>query len=257
MVSYWQQLSHGCSLTGVRPETSASPYVILTPENPMSLYPVNLNIADKLCLVVGGGAVALRKTKSLLVCGARIRVISPEIHSELDALARNNEIEWFARGFVEGDVKGAFLVFAATDNPDTQLLITKEAVKYSVLLNSADDPQQSHFHVPAHFRRGKMLVTVSTGGSSPALAQRIRQQLERELVPEYAIVVELLSLIREKVIGLNDDSVANGELFRRLLQQGIVELVLNSNWFELQMMLLRELPEEAGAVELMKKIVEK
>ena len=223
----------------------------------MSLYPVNLNIADKLCLVVGGGAVALRKTKSLLACGARIRVISPEIHAELNALAGKKQIEWFARGFAEGDLKGAFLVFAATDNPNTQLLLIKEAEKYAVLLNSADDPRQSHFHVPAHFRRGRMMVTVSTGGSSPALAQKIRQKLEKEFIPEYAIVVELLSLIRERIIGQDADSEANGVLFRRLLQQGIVELVLDANWFELQMMLLRELPEEADAVDLIKKIIEK
>ncbi len=98
----------------------------------MLLYPVNLNIIDKLCLVVGGGPVALRKTKSLLAGGARIRVISPEVHPELSALAQNKEIEWFERGFVEGDLKGSFLVFAATNSQDAQLLITKEAEKYSV-----------------------------------------------------------------------------------------------------------------------------
>lgn len=223
----------------------------------MLLYPVNLNIVDKLCLVVGGGAVALRKTKSLLASGAKIRVISPEVHPELSVLAHNKEIEWFERGFVEGDLKGSFLVFAATNNHDVQVLITEEAEKYSVLLNSADDPQNSHFHVPAHFRRGKMLVTVSTGGSSPALAKKIRQQLEIELAPEYEIVVELLSLIREKVVGPGEDSVSNSELFRRLLQQGIVELVLKANWFDLQMLLLRELPKSADAVTIMKKILEK
>lgn len=223
----------------------------------MALYPVNLDIVDKLCLVVGGGAVALRKIKSLLLCGARIRVISPEVHAELHTLARNKEIEWFARGFAEGDVQGAFLVFAATDNPEAQQMITKEAARYSVLLNSIDDPRQSHFHVPAHFRRGKMLVSVSTGGSSPALAKTIRQQLEKQFAPEYAVVVELLSLIREKIVGLGTDPEANGELFRRLLQQGVVELVLRGDWFELQMMLLRELPAEADAVELMQKIVER
>ncbi len=223
----------------------------------MPLYPVNLNIVDKLCLVVGGGVVALRKTKSLLACGARIRVISPEIHSELRVLTRQNEIEWFARGFVEGDVKDAFLIFATTDSPDVQRLITREAAKYKVLLNSVDDPGNSHFHVPAHFRRGEMLFTVSTGGSSPALAKKIRQHLEMEFVPEYAVVVELMSLIREKIVGLDTDSEVNGELFRRLLQLGIVDLVLTANWFELQMMLLRELPEEADAVELLKKIVGK
>jgi precorrin-2 dehydrogenase/sirohydrochlorin ferrochelatase len=223
----------------------------------MLLYPVNLNITDKLCLVVGGGTVALRKTKSLLDVGAKIRVISPEVHVELRVLAQNKVIEWFQRGFVEGDLKGAFLAFAATNNHEIQILISKEAAKYSVLLNSADDPQNSRFHVPAHFRRGKMLVTVSTGGSSPALAKKIRQRLELELEPEYEIVVELFSLIREKVVGLDGDSASNGELFGRLLQQGIVELILQGNWFDLQMMLLRELPESADAVTLMKIILEK
>ncbi|MGB3224481.1 MAG: bifunctional precorrin-2 dehydrogenase/sirohydrochlorin ferrochelatase [Desulforhopalus sp.] len=228
----------------------------------MSLYPVNLSIADKLCLVIGGGSVALRKTKSLLAAGTvgigpKIRVISPEAHDELKVLAHKNEIEWFEREFVEGDLKGAFLVFAATNNHETQVMITREAAKYSVLLNSADDPGGSHFHVPAHFRRGKMLISISTGGSSPALAKSIRQQLEREVIPEYEIVVELLSLIREKVVSQDSDSFANAELFRRLLQLGIVELTLDANWFELQMMLLRELPESADAVMIVKTILEK
>ena len=223
----------------------------------MSLYPVNLNIADKLCLVVGGGAVALRKTKSLLAGGAGVRVISPEVHSELRALAHNNQIEWFERGFFEGDLKGSFLVFAATNNHDIQTLIAKEAVKYSVLVNSADDPKHSDFHVPAHFRRGKMLVTISTGGSSPALAKMIRQRLEMELVPEYEIVTELLSLIRDKVVGPGGNSTSNRELFRSLLQQGIVDLVLEAKWFDLQMLLLRELPESADAVNLVKHILQR
>jgi precorrin-2 dehydrogenase/sirohydrochlorin ferrochelatase len=221
------------------------------------LYPVNLNIYAKLCLVVGGGAVALRKTKSLLAGGAKIRVISPEVHPELRALARLKEIEWFERGFVEGDLKGAFLVFSATNNREVQGLIAREATKYSVLLNSADDPRNSHFHVPAHFRRGKMLVTVSTGGSSPALAKKIRKRLESAIVPEYELVVDLLSLIREKVVMQDGDSQANGDFFAGLLQQGIVDLVLQANWFDLQMMLLRELPESVDAVALMKKFLEK
>jgi precorrin-2 dehydrogenase/sirohydrochlorin ferrochelatase len=223
----------------------------------MSLYPVNINISGKLCLVVGGGAVALRKTKSLLAGGARVRVICPEINAELKDLALSREIEWFERGFAEGDLKGAFLVFAATDNPVVQALITEEALKSSVLLNSADDPRNSDFHVPAHFRRGKMLVTVSTGGSSPALAKKIRQQLEIELVPEYELVVGLLALIREKVVSLSDDSRANGKIFSRLLQLGTVELILESNWFDLQMMLLRELPESVDAVTLLKNFLDK
>lgn len=223
----------------------------------MCLFPVNLNISDKLCLVVGGGTVAYRKTMGLLSAGARVRVISPEVHDDLGRLARNREIEWFERGFVEGDLKGAFLVFAATNNFDVQTRIAGEAAKYSVLLNSADDPVSSHFHVPAHFRRGRMLVTVSTGGGSPALARKIRQRLEEEIVPEYEIVVELLAMIRKRVVGQSHDSAANRDLFRRLLQERLVEMVLDANWFELQMMLLRELPESVDAVSVMKNILEK
>lgn len=230
---------------------------MLTLVKPMSLYPINVSISGKLCIVVGGGAVALRKTKSLLAGGAKIRVISPEAHAELQVLARHKEIEWFARDFVEGDLRGAFLVFAATNNHEVQVLIARQAEKYAVLLNSADDPQNSDFHVPAHFRRGKMLITVSTSGSSPALAKKIRQQLEIVVVPEYEIVADLFSLIREKVVDADGDSLAHAELFRRLMQEKIVDLVLQANWFDLQMMLLRELPESFDAVSLMKKILER
>lgn len=222
----------------------------------MSLYPVTLNISNKLCLVVGGGVVALRKTRSLLVGGAEIRVISPTLHPAFEGLVENQAIEWFGRGFAEGDLKGVFLVFAATNDHGIQELVSREAEKYPVLLNSVDDPQKSHFHVPAHFRRGKLLVTVSTGGSSPALAKKLRQQLETELAPGYEMVVELLGIIRDKVVGSGANSTANGELFRRLLDQGIVELTLEANWFGLQMLLLRELPPSIDAVALMKNFLE-
>ena len=222
----------------------------------MSLYPVNLNITNKLCLVVGGGGVALRKTRSLLAGGARIRVISPTLHPAFEGFIENRAIEWFGRGFAEGDLKGVFLVFAATNDHAVQALVSREAEKYPVLLNSVDDPQNSHFHVPAHFRRGKLMVTVSTGGSSPALAKKLRQQLETELVPGYEMVVEILGLVRDKVVGPDENSSVNGELFRRLLEQGIVELILEANWFGLQMMLLRELPDSVDGVALMKNFLE-
>ncbi len=223
----------------------------------MLLYPVNLNINEKLCLVIGGGAVALRKIRSLLDGGASVRVISPVLDPELKVLARRRKIDWIERGFVEGDLKGAFLVFAATSNRVVQDQIMEEATKYSVLLNSADDPPNSQFHVPAHFRRGQMLVTVSTGGGSPALAKKIRQQLEKEIEPEYEAVVELLSQIRNRVVSQDNNFLSHAELFRRLLQEGIVEQVLGAQWFDLQMMLLQELPESVDAVALMKQFLQK
>lgn len=223
----------------------------------MSLYPINLNLTDRLCLVIGGGAVALRKIRSLSACGAEVRVISPELVPELEILARQGEIEWFQRGFVEGDLKGVFLVFAATSSSDVQSRVAEEAEKNSVLVNSANDPQRSDFHVPAHFRRGKMLVTVSTGGGSPALARKIRQQLEETFEPGYAAVIELLAMIRDQIVRRDNDFGAHGRLFRRLLEKGVVEQVLNAQWFDLQILLLQELPQDVDAVNIMREFLEK
>lgn len=223
----------------------------------MSYYPINIQIANRLCLVVGGGPVAYRKVQGLLQGGARVRVISPEVGPELQALSELQKIEWLKREYVEGDLRGGFLAFAVTGDRAVQAMIMKEAEKSAVLLNSADDPQGSDFHVPAHFRRGKMLITVSTGGGSPALAKKIREQLESDIVPEYEAVVDLLSLVRDRVVRINEDSAAHAELFRRLLQLGIVDLLLQARWFDLQMLLLRELPEDIDAIALMRQFLEK
>ncbi|MBU1566328.1 MAG: bifunctional precorrin-2 dehydrogenase/sirohydrochlorin ferrochelatase [Proteobacteria bacterium] len=225
----------------------------------MPYYPVNLKIDKRLCVVVGGGVVALRKAKGLLQAEARIRVISPTVEAELRILADQKKIEWLQRGYVEGDLNGAFLVFAATNDSDVQLRIKKEAIRSAVILNSADDPGGSDFHVPAHFRRGKMLITISTGGGSPALAKKIREQLEEEIGPEYEAVVDLLSLVRERLLGGGgeEETARYSELFSRLLSKGVIDLLLEANWFELQMLLLRELPEDIDAVALVRQFLEK
>ena len=224
----------------------------------MPFYPVNLRIDKRLCLVIGGGGVALRKVKGLLEAMARIRIISPVIDEELRLLVDTGKVEWLPREYVEGDLKGAFLVFAATNARDVQFRIQKEAAKSStIMLNSADDPEGSDFHVPAYFRRGKMLITISTGGGSPALAKKIREQLEKEIGPEYEAVVDLLALIRERLLDGHEEAAVHTALFRRLLLLGIVDLLLKENWFELQMMLLRELPAEIDAVALVRQFLEK
>ncbi len=221
------------------------------------LYPVNLLLTGRLCLVVGGGAVALRKTDSLLAAGARVRLVSPEVVPQLAAMAATERLEWIARVFVEGDLLGAFLVFATTGDRHVQARIAVEADRYGVLLNSADDPLACHFHVPAHFRRGRMLVTVSTGGASPALAKMVRKRLEKELVPGYAAVVELLAMLRAELLADETPAGGQGELFQTLFARNLVELVLAGNWFELQMLLLQELPPGIDAVALIRRFLEK
>ena len=223
----------------------------------MPFYPVNLRINNRLCVVIGGGGVALRKVVGLLQGEARIRVISPRVETELRILSDAGKLEWLERCYVEGDLKGAFLCFAATNDRGVQLRIKSEAAKSLCILNSADDPGGSDFHVPAHFRRGKMLITISTGGGSPALARKIREQLEEAIGPEYEAVVDLLALIREKLLAGPGEAAVHTELFRRLLHKGVVDLLLEANWFELQMLLLRELPKEIDAVALVRQFLEK
>ncbi len=221
-----------------------------------ALYPINLKLCDRLCVVIGGGDVASRKIKNLLTCGAVVRVVSPYVQTDLKKLILDRRLEWLEREYVEGDLREAFLAFAATSDPDVQQQVKEEAAKCNIILNSADDPAGSDFHVPAHFRRGEMLVTVSTSGSSPALSSRIREWLEQEIGPDYEAVVGFLAIVRDAVVSRDNDSITHRELFQNLLNLDIVKLISDGNWFDLQMLLLQELPGDVDSIALIRRFLD-
>lgn len=196
----------------------------------MPLYPVNLKITDRPCLVVGGGTIAARKVGSLLFCGARVRVVSPEAGEDIRQLASVGKIEWQQRAYRTGDLDGVFLAIAATDRPEVQRQISDEAARLPTLLNSVDDPDVCDFQVPSQLRRGELLITVSTGGASPAFSKQIRDQLETEFGWEYGAAVTLLARLREMVVGSCRDSEAHARLFRDVLALDIVEFVRKAEW---------------------------
>ncbi len=206
-------------------------------------YPVHLNLKGKTCVVVGGGRVATRKVFSLRDTGCAIRLIAACVSGELQKLAECDEIEWIKRPYLPGDLFGATVVFAATSDKQTQQDIHREAQKSGVLLNSADDPVCSDFHVPAHFRRGKLLVSVATGGGSPALSGVLRSRLEEDIDPGYGLVVELLADIRSKIVIPERDSADNRVIFANLINRGIVDIVRTSDWRALAELLEQELPQ--------------
>ena len=165
----------------------------------VSYYPAFLDVSDRRCVVVGGGPVALRKVRALLERGASVEVISPEPCSELSQLAESGQVCISPRQYEEGDLEGAFMAIAATDDRITNLTVAKEARSKGVLVNVVDDDRSSDFIVPACVCRGDVTIAVSTGGRSPALAGKIRQRLEEEFGEEYASLALLVGEVRTEV----------------------------------------------------------
>ena len=155
-------------------------------------YPVNLILTAEPCLVVGGGPVAVRKIDGLLACSARVHVIAQTVGPEVRARA----VAWEERSYRRGDVAGFRLVFAATGDSRVNHTIYEDARAAGVWVNTADDPANCTFTLPSIARRGPIMVTVSTGGHSPALARWLRARIEQELGAEYEVLVDLLSEAR-------------------------------------------------------------
>jgi precorrin-2 dehydrogenase/sirohydrochlorin ferrochelatase len=156
------------------------------------LYPIFLDLSGWRCVVVGGGEVANRKARKLLQARARVVVISPEIQPELESIA----VEVHRRPYKEGDLEGAFLAFAATDSREANAAVAREARERGVPVNVADEPSEGDFALPSTLRRGRLQIAVSTGGASPTLARRIKNELEEAFGPEWAGIVEELHAAR-------------------------------------------------------------
>lgn len=159
-------------------------------------FPVNLNLVGRSVLVVGGGRIALRKVEQLMAAGAdNVTVLAPEIVPEFDMVP----VSLVRREYATGDVLAHRLVITATGNTAVDQQIFDECEAAGIWVNSADDPERCSFTLPASFRRGPLMVTVSTGGASPALSSWLRARLEEQIGPEFADITAALALERAKV----------------------------------------------------------
>lgn len=163
---------------------------------PSAYYPVFLSLAERLVVVVGGGPVAERKVAGLLPCGARVRVVAPEVTSRLARLADRGEIEHLARAFQPGDLEGAFLALGEPGDGSRDAAFFDEAEERGIFANVEDDLDHCSFIAPAIVRRGDLVIAISTSGRAPALAVRLRERLEGELGPEYGALLELAGRLR-------------------------------------------------------------
>ena len=158
-------------------------------------FPVNLNLHGRPVLVVGGGRIALRKVEQLLMADAEVTVLSPLFVDEFTSLP----VTLVQREYASGDIDAFRLVITATGNTPVNQQIFDECEAKGIWINSADDPDRCAFTLPAALRRGDLMVTVSTGGASPALASWLRSHLELSIVPEFEEVVSRLAIERARI----------------------------------------------------------
>lgn len=175
-------------------------------------YPVNLLLDGRRCLVVGGGEVAARKAQGLLDCGGQVHVVAPRIGAAIRAEGR---VTWEERPYRSSDLEGCWLVIAATDRSDVNRSVYVDGEAAGVWVNGADDPQHCSFTLPSVVRRGDLMLTVSTGGRSPAVATWIRRRLEDEIGPEYEVLLDLVSS-RRKAIKASGGSTEDVDWHRAL-----------------------------------------
>lgn len=160
----------------------------------MRYYPLLLDLQNKKCVVAGGGQVAQRKARSLINCGAKVKVISPSLNKGL--LRFKKEFIHIKSGYRPRLIEGAFLVIAATADRKVNSRISSDAQRLGVLVNVVDSPGESNFIVPSSIRKKDLIISVSTSGKAPALSKRIRKDLNQLLFPDYAKFLKILSRIR-------------------------------------------------------------
>jgi len=161
-----------------------------------NLFPLFLKLEGRRCLVVGGGRIAEQKLEALLTAGADARVVAPDATETIRQLADRKQLAWTGRVFAPADLDGIFLVIAATGNPNVNEAVFRAADDRHVLCNAVDEPENCHFYYPAVVRRGELQIAISTAGQSPALAQRLRTEMEAAFGPEYEPWLQWLGKVR-------------------------------------------------------------
>lgn len=191
-----------------------------------SLFPMFMKLEGKQCLVVGAGNIGEQKIGGLLETGARIRVVALDANPTVREWARAGKVELKLRAFGNDDLQGAFLVVVATASRSLNERIYREAQRLRVLCNGVDVPDLCDFFYPAIVRRGDLQIAVSTAGQSPSLAQKIRQQLEKQFGPGYAAWVAELGETRKLILGSDLDRQRKLDLLHSLASREAFEAVL-------------------------------
>jgi precorrin-2 dehydrogenase/sirohydrochlorin ferrochelatase len=192
-------------------------------------YPMMMNITGRRCVVIGGGKVAERKVASLLEAGAMVVLVSPAMTPSLSSMAKNGIIEHLPRRYRRGDLKRAFLCVVATNDRRLQKRICKEAQDQGVLANIVDSEEDCDFLVPSYFRRGDLTISISTSGKSPALAKKIRNDLQELYGWEYEVLLRVLTWARPRIMEEVKDPKRRQSILERTARPELLALVRQSD----------------------------
>lgn len=167
----------------------------------MKYYPALLDLKGKRCCVIGGGAVACRKARSLLAAGAAVTVIAPRLSKDMEGLAAKREVHCIRQAYQSKYIRGSFLVIAATADPRVNSRVSSDAARLRVLSNIVDCPSKSDFIVPSVLHKQGLIIAVSTSGLAPSLSRQIRLDLREKLVKKYALALVALAKERKRLRG--------------------------------------------------------
>ncbi|MCX7965076.1 MAG: bifunctional precorrin-2 dehydrogenase/sirohydrochlorin ferrochelatase [Syntrophorhabdaceae bacterium] len=188
-------------------------------------YPVFLDVRERLCLVVGGGKVAERKANLLINCGAKVRVVAPTVSKRLIKLNTIGKIEIINRNYQKDDLKGAFIVFAATDSKEINREIKKDASEMGIMVNVVDDPEFCDFIVPSIVKKGPVTIAISTSGTLPLFSRIFKDEIKKALTDKHIQYVKLIGNLRKIIIKEITDPKKRKKIMDEIKRSDMDELV--------------------------------
>ena len=192
-------------------------------------YPVNLDMTNRRCVIIGGGDVAERKAERLIECGAQVTIVSPLLTPLLEERKKARQIVHVDRDYEEKTLHGAFMVIGATDRNEINAQISQDALSLGILVNIVDDPDKCNFILPSLVQQGDLSIAISTGGKSPALAKKLREDMQQQYGPEYQVLLRIMGSLRKKVLTQSDAPEDNKALFVDLVHSDILQAIRDGN----------------------------
>jgi len=211
----------------------------------MRYYPVFLDIAGKPVVVIGGGNIAYQKVVGLLKASAEVTVVSPEMNQEMASLAAGGHFRHVQRDYEPGDLEGYVLAFVATDDRAVNATVAAEGKERRVWVNAVDDPPYCDFIMPGIAQQGNLIVAVSTSGTSPAMARKMREEIEAFLTEDWALMLELAAEVRAEL--REKGMLVDSEVWNKALDSDLRGLLAEGKRPEAKERLMRSLLEPVSA----------